>query len=96
VLRNSTIEAWEAAGHPASGARPGEGEALAATSRGSIPRYASATPGPDAKGQIEALSLWAGQGVGQLHREQPAAEVVREIAGEARAVLKTLAAELDL
>jgi NAD(P)H-dependent flavin oxidoreductase YrpB (nitropropane dioxygenase family) len=96
VLRNSTVAAWEAAGRPASGARPGEGEAVAQSGRGPIPRYASATPGPDAQGDIEALSLWAGQGVAGVGEVKPAAEVVAEIAGEARAVLKSLAAELGL
>ena len=92
VLRNATVEAWEAAGRPASGARPGEGEVLATSGGREIRRYASATPGPDAKGDIEALSLWAGQGVGQVREVKPAADVVREIAAEARAVLRDLAA----
>lgn len=96
VLRNATVDAWEAAGRPASGARPGEGEAVATSPRGTILRYSSATPGPEAEGDIEALSLWSGQGVAQVGHVAPAAEVVREIAGEARAVLKSLAAELDL
>jgi NAD(P)H-dependent flavin oxidoreductase YrpB (nitropropane dioxygenase family) len=30
VLRNSTIDAWERAGRPASGVRPGEGEVIPA------------------------------------------------------------------
>ena len=94
VLRNSTLEAWEAAGRPPSGARPGEGEPVASSGRGDIPRYASVTPGPDAKGEIEALSLWSGQGVAGVTAVKPAAEVVREIAATARAVLKSLAADL--
>jgi NAD(P)H-dependent flavin oxidoreductase YrpB (nitropropane dioxygenase family) len=36
VLRNQTVEAWEAAGRPPSGKRPGEGEVIA-TSRASGP-----------------------------------------------------------
>jgi nitronate monooxygenase len=96
VLRNATVETWEAAGRPASGARPGEGEAVASSPRGPILRYSSATPGPEAEGDIEALSLWSGQGVAGVGRVAPAGEVVREIAGEARAVLKSLADELDL
>jgi len=94
VLRNSTVEAWEAAGRPAPGARPGEGEPVAQTSRGPIPRYASTTPGEDAEGDIEALSLWCGQGVGAVHEVRPAAEVVREIAGEAEAVIRALPHEV--
>jgi len=96
VLRNSTYEAWEKAGRPAPGHRPGEGETLAEGGFGPTPRYAATTPGPATRGDIEALSLWSGQGVAQLRREQPAAEIVREIAGEARAVAASLAGELAL
>jgi len=94
VLRNSTVATWEAAGRPASGARPGEGEAVAASARGPVPRYACATPGPDVEGEIEALSLWSGQGVAGVTTMTPAAEVVREIAAQAREVLRSLAAAL--
>lgn len=96
VLRNSTVSAWEAAGRPASGARPGEGEPVANTPRGAIPRYASTTPNPDTEGDIEALSLWAGQGVARVTQIRPAADVVREIAEEAAAVLRALPRDLGL
>ena len=96
VLRNSTVRTWEAAGCPASGSRPGEGEVLATSPlRGELERYRSVTPGADATGDIEALSLWAGQGVGLVKRVQGAAEIVHEIMDEARSVLQacgTLAA----
>jgi len=95
VLRNSTYDAWEAAGRPAHGARPGEGEILATSGRARMPRYASATPGEDAQGDIEALSLWCGQGVSRLHEVTPAADVVREIAGEAAAVIRALPHDVD-
>jgi NAD(P)H-dependent flavin oxidoreductase YrpB (nitropropane dioxygenase family) len=96
VLRNSTVAAWEAAGRPASGARPGEGEPVAQTPRGPVPRYASTTPNPDTEGEIEALSLWAGQGVAGLTETKPAADVVREIVEEAAAVLRALPRDLGL
>ena len=91
VLRNKTVTAWEDAGRPPSGARPGEGEVIA-TSRASGPivRYQSYTPGADAEGDIEALALWAGQGVGLVSRVQPAGEIVHEIADEARTILRRL------
>ena len=90
VLRNSTVETWEAAGRPKAN-RPGEGDVLAKGMFGSMLRYASITPGPEASGDIEALSLWAGQSVGGVGKVQPAAEIVREIAQEARDVLRRLA-----
>ncbi len=65
TLRNKTIQAWEAAGRPPTGKRPGEGEVIG-TSRsiGPIVRYQSYTPGTHDDGDIDAMSLWAGQSVG--------------------------------
>lgn len=93
VLRNSTVERWEAAGCPGEG-RPGEGEVVLVSAFGEIPRYAAFTPGPNDTGEVEASSLWAGQGVAGVRRAQPAGEIVREIADEARSVLGALAGTL--
>lgn len=96
VLRNKTVDAWEAAGRPRSGERPGEGEVIATSPiRGAIVRYASATPRADADGDIDALSLWAGQGVGLVRRVQTASEIVLEIAEEARSTLRLLAGSIE-
>lgn len=59
-------------------------------------RYQCATPRPDFSGDIDALSLWAGQGVGLVSRVEPAAEIVHEIAKEADAALRRLGAQLGL
>jgi nitronate monooxygenase len=92
ALRNSTIEAWEAAGRPGSGTRPGEADAPASRSDGTpISRYASATPRVGMTGDTEPLSNWAGQGAGLVTRVQPAAEIVLEIVAEAERVLAALA-----
>jgi NAD(P)H-dependent flavin oxidoreductase YrpB (nitropropane dioxygenase family) len=93
VIRNSTVRNWEAAGGPASGARPGEGEVLArSSSQGDIVRYRSYTPGSDAVGDIEALSMWAGQGLSMVSDVKPAAEIIREIVNGAEQALRRLAA----
>jgi NAD(P)H-dependent flavin oxidoreductase YrpB (nitropropane dioxygenase family) len=92
VLRNKTVEAWEAAGCPPSGKRPGEGEIIGSSPAiGPIVRYQSYTPGADAEGDIDAMSLWAGQSVGLVSKVQSAAEIVREIADEAEMTLRRLA-----
>ena len=92
ALRNSTINAWEAAGCPPVGQRAGaEDIILRYKTRPDVRRYDSHTPGPDAMGDIEPGSLWAGQTVGTVRRVQPAAEIVHEIMQEARAVIATLA-----
>ncbi len=89
VLRNSTLNDWEAAGSPPSGQRPGEGELVGKSqSRGAVARYQSTTPPADATGDIEAFSLYAGQSVGLLRNAQPAAEIVREIAEGAEDALR--------
>ena len=85
AIRNSTVEAWEAAGSPAPGGRPNEGEIIATSpSKGDVRRYQSFTPVADASGQIEACSMWAGQSVAMARRVQPAAQILHEILEEAR------------
>ena len=80
AIRNSTAAAWEAAGRPAPGRRPGEGEEIAHAAGGEpVVRYSSALPLQGTEGDIEALSLWAGQGVTFAERVQPAAEIVAEL-----------------
>jgi len=91
ALRNSTVAGWEAAGCPAPGERPGEGEVIAASpGHGEIARYRCLTPGPDVTGDVEACALWAGQTAGLVRRVQPAAGIVRDIMDEARAVIAAL------
>ena len=92
VLRTSTVAAWEAAGRPATGKRPGEGDVVATSkSRGPIVRYRTPPPAADAEGDIDAMALYAGQSVALVHKRQPAAEIVREIVSEAQAILLGLA-----
>src|SRR6056297_4011094 len=87
ALRNSTSEIWEAAGRPPLGQRPREGEVLARRPDGvEIARYASAVAFAELEGDIEPLPLWAGQGVGLVKKVQPAAEIVREIIEQSRAI----------
>ena len=90
TLRNSTIMAWEAAGRPHSGERPGEGEIVGRSADGHVVRYQSHTPTRVTEGDIEAMALWAGQGVALVHKTQSAADIVREIADEAKAILRQL------
>jgi nitronate monooxygenase len=76
VLRNSTHAAWEAAGRPASGERPGEGETVAEIDGVAIPRYSADEPRRATTGDIEAMCLYAGCGVGLVAAVEPAADVV--------------------
>lgn len=67
VIRNATYNAWEQAGAPPPGARPGEGDEIG-TFTGpdgtvSLPRYAVLPPGPGFDGDPEAAALYAGESV---------------------------------
>jgi nitronate monooxygenase len=80
ALHNSTAEKWEAAGRPPPGSRPGEGEVIAHFASGEpILRYSPAPPLVGTTGEIEALSLWAGQSVALAKQSQPAADIVAEL-----------------
>ena len=80
ALNNPTSKRWEAAGRPKAGDRPGEGEPIAFDSSGNpVVRYASALPLENTTGDIDALSLWAGQSVALAQRVQPAAEIVASL-----------------
>jgi len=91
TLRNSTVEAWERAGRPAPGSRPGENDEPASRPDGSpINRYASSTPTAAMTGDVEPLPHWAGQGVGLVTREESAADIVRSLVTEAEQVIRSL------
>jgi nitronate monooxygenase len=80
ALRNSTADAWEAAGRPPLAQRPGYGEVIAHFASGeAIVCYEPAPPMTGTTGDIEALSMWAGQGVALARKTQPAADIVAEL-----------------
>lgn len=91
VLRTPLVERWERAGRPPSGARPGEGETLASSSRAdvSIPlvNYTVMPPADFIEGDCGGLPQYAGQSCSLVREVLPAGEIVRRIAREARAVI---------
>lgn len=82
VLQNSTYRAWDAAGRPPAGSRPGEGEVVARHGDVRIERYAADEPRRATTGDLEAMCLYAGQGVGLITAIEPAADVVSRIAAQ--------------
>lgn len=95
TLRNSTIDRWLDAGSPPSGERPGEGEVVATMPDGSeFVRYSSTAIRAELVGDIEAMSMWAGQSVGVINDIRPAGEVVRSLAEEAASVLRAVAGSI--
>jgi nitronate monooxygenase len=80
ALRNSTANMWEAAGRPPLAQRPGAGDVIAHFASGeAIVRYEPAPPMAGTTGDIEALSMWAGQSVALARQPQPAADIVAEL-----------------
>lgn len=90
VLRNSTLEEWEAAGCPPRGKRPREGEVVGQSALGQdVLRYDDAAPRQNFTGHIEAMCLYAGMGVGSIKEILPAAQIVEDIAAELKASFRS-------
>lgn len=88
VLRNATVAAWEAAGRPASPRRPGEGTVVAVDAQaGPRRRYDQAIPTTNTSGDLEAMALYAGQGVRLVGEPTPAAQIVASIAQQTADIL---------
>jgi nitronate monooxygenase len=91
VIRTATVKAWESAGRPPTGERPGEGDPAGPMRRSDIEvplvRYSVFPPTEYVDGDIDGLAFYAGQSCGLVNEMLPAAEIVRRIAGEARATI---------
>ncbi len=55
-----------------------------------VPRLAPPSPGRGSRGHVEAMAHYAGQSVGQVRKEQSAADIVRELSEGAEALLHRL------
>jgi NAD(P)H-dependent flavin oxidoreductase YrpB (nitropropane dioxygenase family) len=64
------------------------GEMAIGDQRVPLPRFAVPAPTRSMTGAIEAMALYAGEGVGAVKRRQPAAEIVREMTEEAENLLR--------
>ena len=51
------------------------------------PRFASLPPNGDASGDIDSMSLLAGQSVGLVREVKPAGQIVHELVEEARQII---------
>jgi nitronate monooxygenase len=65
---------------PAIREAPGEGEEVAP----GIPRYAVNMPLAGVEGDVEAMAMYAGQGVGSIEAVEPAAAIVERYAAALR------------
>jgi hypothetical protein len=58
---------------------------------GQVIRCQSYTPAVDTEGDVEAMSLWAGRGVGLVSTVRPAGEIVGETSNQAQSIIRRLA-----
>jgi nitronate monooxygenase len=83
VLRNRTLEQWEAFGCPPHGLRPGEGDILATTVAGEpILRYEDTAPRIGMTGEVSEMALYAGTSCGLIEDLPPAAALVARLWAE--------------
>jgi nitronate monooxygenase len=87
ALRNSTFLAWEAAGCPQPGKRPGEGELVFVRNSDGfeVRRYFDNPPVKGCTGRISEAALYAGAGAGAIKDLPPAGDLVRRLWSEAEA-----------
>ncbi|MDE2125104.1 MAG: nitronate monooxygenase [Armatimonadetes bacterium] len=84
VLRNQTLEMWEAAGSPPPRERPGEGDVTAMRPDGSrVLRYDDAAPRADMTGDVEAMAMYSGTGCGRIREVVSAGPLTRVLGEEA-------------
>jgi NAD(P)H-dependent flavin oxidoreductase YrpB (nitropropane dioxygenase family) len=80
VLRNETVAAWEAAGKPPHGHRPGEDEPVAFRAGEEVFRYADSQPTRDTTGEIALMAMYAGTSARSVKEAEPAANIVSRLA----------------
>ena len=79
VLRNATLDRWEAAGCPGPGSRPDELRPPVSRGGQGIPRYADFPPLAGDAGAVSEMCLYAGTGCGSIGDVPTAAELVARL-----------------
>ena len=91
ALMNDTVKMWLEADQPPSGHRPGEGDVVAHQANGDpIPRYSTEDPNGTISGDVTAMCMYAGQGIGVVNDVKPVATIMDEMMEVAGAVLSKL------
>ncbi len=88
VLRNAVADRWLAEGRPDNETRHRSGETVAMRGSAPIAAYQSTTPHHTMTGEIEALSMWAGQSVGLVNSVEPADMIIDSTMSQARAAMR--------
>lgn len=83
VVRNSTLENWEAAGSPIAGRRPGENDTIAYRADGQpILRYADTVPRADTTGEVLDMCLYGGTSCEAIHDVPQVSELIHRLWSE--------------
>ena len=85
VLRNGTLEAWEASGCTPVGQRPGEGETVGFSASGEpIRRYVDVAPRRGMSGNVLDMALYAGTSSAAIRDIPAAADLVTRLWAECK------------
>jgi NAD(P)H-dependent flavin oxidoreductase YrpB (nitropropane dioxygenase family) len=90
TLRTAFVERWlgqEARGQESRLDEPAVGQTVIGGQAMPVQRFMSMPPNGEASGDIDAMALLAGQGVGLVREIKPAAEIVHELVEEARQII---------
>ena len=90
ALRTAFVEQWlgrEACGQESRPDEPEVGRTVIGGEAMPVSRFASLPPNCDAGGEIDSMSLLAGQSVGLVREVKPAGQIVHELVEEARQII---------
>jgi NAD(P)H-dependent flavin oxidoreductase YrpB (nitropropane dioxygenase family) len=96
VIRNAATDEWAGREAEAMEATAGETAGTLRTPEGDVPlpRFSVYLPTRDVEGDLDQLCLTAGQSAGNIREIRSAADILREMTEEARAVLADLSARV--
>jgi NAD(P)H-dependent flavin oxidoreductase YrpB (nitropropane dioxygenase family) len=90
TLRTAFVQEWlgqEARGQESRPDEPAVGYTVVGGQPMPVPRFGSLPPNGAARGDIESMSLLAGQGVGLVREVKPPGQIVHELVEEARQII---------
>src|SRR5262249_25162619 len=90
TLRTAFVQEWlgqEARGQESRSEEPVVGQTVVGGQPMPVPRFVSLPPNGDAGGDVDAMSLLAGQGVVLVREVKAAGDIVRELVEEARQII---------
>jgi nitronate monooxygenase/enoyl-[acyl-carrier protein] reductase II len=92
VIKNGTFEAWEAAGQPAPGERPGEGTVVGHIHVGDasldLLKYTVMPPAANVEGSLDELALYAGESCESINDIPSVKNLMDTLMAETRAALR--------